>query len=99
MDITVKNKIILRPGVMFRFGTISCIADEEGTLHHIADPPQKKPSSEIPREARARLWHATARSSGEDDPLWTEVQEPLGEERSIGRDFSYLKNSVVHLAH
>jgi hypothetical protein len=58
MAITFKNKITLRPGAMFRFGTISCIADEEGTLHRIADPPEKKPSSRIPREARTRLWTA-----------------------------------------
>jgi hypothetical protein len=55
MAITFKNKITLRPGAMFRFGTISCIADEEGTLHRIVDPPEKKPSSGIPRQARARL--------------------------------------------
>jgi hypothetical protein len=55
MAITFKNKITLCPRAMFRFGTISCIADEEGTLHRVADPPEKKPSSGIPREARARL--------------------------------------------
>jgi hypothetical protein len=54
MAITFKNKITLRPGAMFHFGTISCITDEEGTLHHIADPPEKTPSLGIPREARAR---------------------------------------------
>jgi hypothetical protein len=42
---------------------------------------------------------APACSSGEDDPMRTEVQEPSGEERSVGRGFSYPKNSVVHLAH
>jgi hypothetical protein len=55
MAITFKNKITLRPGAMFRFGTISCIVDKEGTLHRIADPPEKKPSSEILRGAGARL--------------------------------------------
>jgi hypothetical protein len=58
MAIVFKSKITLRPGAMFCFGTISCIADKEGTLHHVADPPEKKPSSGIPREARARLWEA-----------------------------------------
>jgi hypothetical protein len=58
MAITFKNKITLCPGAMFRFGTISCIADEEGTLHRIADPPEKKPSSGISREAITRLWTA-----------------------------------------
>jgi hypothetical protein len=42
MAITFYSKIILRPGSVFCFGTISSIADEEGTLHRIADPPKKK---------------------------------------------------------
>jgi hypothetical protein len=52
MAITSKCKITLRPRTMFCFGTITSIVDEEGTLHHIADPPEKKISSEILREAR-----------------------------------------------
>jgi hypothetical protein len=55
LTITFKNKITLRPGAMFRFGTISCIANEEGTLHRVADPPEKKSSLGILREAKARL--------------------------------------------
>jgi hypothetical protein len=55
MAISFKKKITLCPGAMFLFGTISCITDEEGILHRIADPPEKKPSSGIPREARTRL--------------------------------------------
>jgi hypothetical protein len=35
--------------------------------------------------------NATARSSGEDDPLRIKVQEPSGEERSVSWDFAYLK--------
>jgi hypothetical protein len=50
MAITFKNKITLSPRAMFSFGTISCIADEGGTLHRVADPPEEKPSSGIPRE-------------------------------------------------
>jgi hypothetical protein len=42
MAVTFHSKITLRPGSIFCFGTISSIADEEGTLHHIADPPKKK---------------------------------------------------------
>jgi hypothetical protein len=42
MAITFQHKIILRPGSVFCFGTISSVADEEGTLHRIADPPRKK---------------------------------------------------------
>jgi hypothetical protein len=42
MAVTFYSKITLRPGSIFRFGTISSVADEEGTLHRIADPPEKK---------------------------------------------------------
>jgi hypothetical protein len=42
MAVTFYSKITLRPGSVFCFGTISSIADEEGTLHRIADPPKKK---------------------------------------------------------
>ena len=42
MAITFHRKITLRPGSVFCFGTISSVADEEGTLHRITDPPRKK---------------------------------------------------------
>jgi hypothetical protein len=42
MAVTFHSKITFRPRSMFCFGTISSIADEEGTLHRIADPPRKK---------------------------------------------------------
>jgi hypothetical protein len=45
MAITFQHKIVLRPRSTFCFGTISSVADEEGTLHRIADPPKRKPSS------------------------------------------------------
>jgi hypothetical protein len=47
MAITFQHKIILCPGSIFCFSTISSVADEEGTLHRLADPPERKPSSEI----------------------------------------------------
>jgi hypothetical protein len=43
---------------MFCFGTISSIADEEGTLHCIADPPERKSSSKISEKIRAKLGKA-----------------------------------------
>jgi hypothetical protein len=55
MAVIFKNKITLSPGAMFCFGTISCIADVKGTLHRVADPPKKRPSSGIPREAEISL--------------------------------------------
>jgi hypothetical protein len=47
MAITFQHKITLRPGSVFCFGTISSMADEEGILHRVADPPEKKPCSKI----------------------------------------------------
>jgi hypothetical protein len=42
MAVTFHSKITLRPGSIFCFGTISSVADEEGTLHRIADLLEKK---------------------------------------------------------
>jgi hypothetical protein len=47
MAVTFQHKIVLRPGSVFCFGTISSVADEEGTLHRIADPPERKSPSKI----------------------------------------------------
>jgi hypothetical protein len=47
MAISFQHKIALYPGSVFYFGTISSVADEEGTLHRIANPPERKPSSII----------------------------------------------------
>jgi hypothetical protein len=49
--IIFQHKIALRPGSVFCFGTISSVADEEGILHSIADPPEKKPSSKFSEKA------------------------------------------------
>jgi hypothetical protein len=54
MVVTFQHKITLRPGSIFCFGTISSVVDEEGTLHHLADPPERKPSSEISEKIGAR---------------------------------------------
>jgi hypothetical protein len=54
MAITFQHKIILRPGCMFCFRTISSVADEERTLHRIADPSERKPSSTISEKAGAK---------------------------------------------
>jgi hypothetical protein len=54
MAITFQHKIVLHPGSIFCFGTISSVADEEGTLHRIADPLERKPSSTISRKARGK---------------------------------------------
>jgi hypothetical protein len=54
MAITFQHKIVLRPGSVFYFGTISSVPDEEGTLNRIADPPERKHSSTISGKARAK---------------------------------------------
>jgi hypothetical protein len=54
MVITFQHKIILCPGSVFCFGTISSVADEEGTLHRIADPPERKSPSNISEKIGAK---------------------------------------------
>jgi hypothetical protein len=54
MAITLQHKIALHPGSVFCFGTISFVADKEGTLHRIADPPEKKPSLKISGKAETK---------------------------------------------
>jgi hypothetical protein len=54
MTVTFQHKIILRPGSVYCFGTISSVADEEGTLHHIVDLPEKKSSSKISEKIGAK---------------------------------------------
>jgi hypothetical protein len=54
MVVTFQHKIVLRPGSVFCFGTISSVADEEGTLHRIADPPERKSSSKISGKVGAK---------------------------------------------
>jgi hypothetical protein len=54
MAVTFQHKIILRPGSVFCFGTISSVADEEETLHRIADPPERKSSSKVSEKIGAK---------------------------------------------
>jgi hypothetical protein len=54
MAVTSQCKIALRPRSVFYFGTISSVADEKGILHRIADPSEKRPSSEISEKVRTR---------------------------------------------
>jgi hypothetical protein len=70
MAVTFHSKITLRPGSIFCFGTISSVADEEGTLHRIADPPEKKSpptnSEDIGEVLREKI---AFRKSGAESPL------------------------------
>jgi hypothetical protein len=54
MAITFQHKISLRHGSTFCFGTITSIADEEGTLHRIADLPERKSSSTMSGKVGAK---------------------------------------------
>jgi hypothetical protein len=58
MAITFQHKIILRPESVFCFGTISSVVDEEGTLHRIADPPERKSSLKISEKIGAKQGNA-----------------------------------------
>jgi hypothetical protein len=74
MAVTFHSKITLRPESVFCFGTISSVADEEGTLHRIADPPKKKSpptNSENVGEAQppALRKKIAFRKSGAESPL------------------------------
>jgi hypothetical protein len=74
MAVTFHSKITLRPGSVFCFGTISSVADEEGTLHRITDPPEKKSpptNSENDGEAQppALRKKIVSRKSGAEGPL------------------------------
>jgi hypothetical protein len=74
MVVTFHSKITLRPGSIFCFGTISSIADEEGILHRIVDPPKKKSpptNSENTVEAQppALRKKIAFRKSGAEGPL------------------------------
>jgi hypothetical protein len=54
MAVTFQHKIVLRPGSVFCFGTISSVANEEVTLHRIADPLERRSSSKISRKIGAK---------------------------------------------
>jgi hypothetical protein len=89
MAIVFQHKIVLQPRYVFCFGTISSVADEEGTLHRIADPPKKEPSSKISKKSRNEAGNiATSSAPGEDYLL-----------QSRSREFVYPENSAVHLIH
>jgi hypothetical protein len=89
MAITFQYKIALRPRFVFCFGTISSVANEEGILHRIADPLEKKPSPKNLRESQNEAADsATSSAPGEDYLLQVRNQE-----------FIYPKNPVVHLVH
>jgi hypothetical protein len=85
MAVTFQHKIALRPGSVFCFGTILSVADEEGILHRIADPPKKKPSLKISEKA------------GTKQEITQPGKDYLLQARS--REFVYPENPVVHLIH
>jgi hypothetical protein len=87
MAVTFQHKIILRPGSVFCFGTISSVADEEGTLHRIVDPPKRKSSSKISEEIGAK--------QGKAQPLGLR-ENHLQQARSRGS--VHPENPVVHLS-
>jgi hypothetical protein len=87
MAITFQHKIILRPGSVFCFGTISSVADEEGTLHRITDPPERKPSLTIFGKAGAKQEKSATSSAPSEDYLL----------QARSRGSVYPENPTVHL--
>jgi hypothetical protein len=51
MAITFNTMITFDAREVFHFTSISCITDQAGILHRIADPPGKKPSLMVPKAA------------------------------------------------
>jgi hypothetical protein len=85
MAIIFQYKIALRLGSVFGFGTISSVADEEGILHRIADPPEKEAFPENLRERRIEAANSATSSTPSEDYL-LQVKS---------REFIYPKNPVV----
>jgi hypothetical protein len=89
LAITFQRKIVLRPGSTFCFGTISSVADEEGTLHRIADPPVREPSSTNSGKTGVKQEKA--------QPPAPRTKTPFLQAR--GRGSVNPENSAVHLFH
>jgi hypothetical protein len=85
MAITSQCMITLRPGSVFCFRTISFVANERGILHRIADPPEKRPSSEISEKVGTRQQMAQPHAPDEDYLLQVE-----------SREFTCPKNPIIH---
>jgi hypothetical protein len=75
---------------VFCFGTISFVADEEGTLHRITDPPERKFSSKISGKVGTKQEKAQPPGSS------ALSKDHLQQARSRGP--VYPENSVVHLS-
>jgi hypothetical protein len=88
MAVTFQHKIILCTRSVFCFGTISSVADEEGTLHRIADQPERKSSSKISEKIGAKQEKAEPPALREKDHL----------QQARSRGFVYPENSTVHLS-
>jgi hypothetical protein len=87
MAITFQHKIILHRGSVFCFGTISSVADEEGTLHRIADPLERKAFLNNLRKSRSEAGKSTTSSAPSEDYLL----------QARSRGSVYLENSAVNL--
>jgi hypothetical protein len=88
MAVTFQHKIILRPGSVFFFGIISSVVDEEGTLHRIADPPERKSDIKDLRENQSKAGKSATSSAPRKDHL----------QQARSRGSVYQENPAVHLS-
>jgi hypothetical protein len=84
MDVTFLHKIVFRPGSTFRFGTISSIANEEGTLHRIADPTERRSSSKISGKIEEKAGKGATSNAPKKDRL-RQDRGPRPEARQPGK--------------
>jgi hypothetical protein len=62
MAVIFKSMITFSPRAVFGFRNISCVADTEGILHHIAAPPERKSPLGSPKKAMGRPQTTLART-------------------------------------
>jgi hypothetical protein len=81
MAVTFQHKIILHPGSVFHFGTISSVVDKEGTLHRIADPPKRTFLNNLQKSQSEAGKSATSNAPSENYLLQARNRDLLEEPR------------------
>jgi hypothetical protein len=101
MVVVFKSMITFSPGAVFCFGTISYVADAEGTLHHIMTSLERKSPSGSPKEAVAKPRTMPTKTPSmalrSMVPHESRLEIPKGR-RSVDNGLPNSTNSIVHLA-